>query len=66
MPLTVFLVEHFTGDAGSAPYIAGALVMGLQVIISFFGHRSFSFGASGTPGIDGGGRESAGGQGRRS
>ncbi len=27
----------------SAPYIAGALVMGLGVIYSFFGHKHFSF-----------------------
>lgn len=27
----------------SAPYIAGALVMGLTVIYSFFGHKHFSF-----------------------
>jgi putative flippase GtrA len=66
LPPAVFLVEHFTGNARSAPYIAGALVMGLQVVISFFGHRSFSFGAPRTPGVGDDARDSAGGDGCRS
>ena len=48
LPPAVFLVEHFTGDSRSAPYIAGALVLGIQVVINFFGHRSFAFGNGGT------------------
>jgi putative flippase GtrA len=45
LPPAVYLVEHATGDARSAPYIAGALVMAVQVVISFFGHQRFSFAA---------------------
>jgi putative flippase GtrA len=41
----VYLVEHVTGDARSAPYIAGAVVLGVQIVASFFGHQRFSFGA---------------------
>jgi putative flippase GtrA len=43
LPPTVFLVRYATGDARSAPYIAGALLLGLQVILSFLGHKKFSF-----------------------
>ena len=39
----VFLVSYVTGDPHSAPYIAGALLLGMQVILSFFGHKEFSF-----------------------
>src|SRR5262245_23437062 len=47
LPPAVFVVQQITGDARSAPYIAGALVMGVQVVVSFFGHRTFSFGTGG-------------------
>ena len=46
LPPAVFLVGELTGSPRSAPYIAGALVMGVQVIISFLGHRRFSFGTT--------------------
>ena len=49
LPPTVFLVAHFTGNAAAAPYVAGALILGLQVILSFLGHRTFSFKAAGDP-----------------
>ncbi len=49
LPPTVFLVAHFTGSTDAAPYIAGALVMSVQVILSFFGHRTFSFGVGREP-----------------
>jgi putative flippase GtrA len=45
LPPAVFLVEYLTGNPRAAPYIAGALVMGLQVAGSFIGHSRFSFGA---------------------
>lgn len=49
LPPLVFLTSYLTGSPGAAPYIAGALVLGIQVILSFLGHRSFSFkGAGGT------------------
>jgi putative flippase GtrA len=40
---TVFVVGYVTGDPRSAPYIAGALLLGIQVILSFLGHKTFSF-----------------------
>jgi putative flippase GtrA len=49
LPPTVLLVGYVTGNPRSAPYIAGALLMGVQVILSFLGHKTFSFRARGTP-----------------
>ena len=43
LPPTVFVVTRATGDPRSAPYIAGALVLGVQVVLSFLGHKRFSF-----------------------
>jgi putative flippase GtrA len=43
LPPTVFVLRHFTRADASAPYIAGALWMGLNVISSFLGHKTFSF-----------------------
>jgi putative flippase GtrA len=43
LPPTVFVVEYLTDNRRTAPYIAGALIMGGQVILSFLGHKSFSF-----------------------
>lgn len=43
LPPTVFLVAYATGNPSIAPYVAGALLMGAQVILSFFGHKKFSF-----------------------
>lgn len=43
LPPMVWLVTHVTDDARSAPYIAGGLLLGLQVIWSFLGHKTFSF-----------------------
>jgi putative flippase GtrA len=43
LPPTVFLVRYSTGNARAAPYIAGALLLGVQVILSFLGHKTFSF-----------------------
>ena len=40
----VFVVERLTGSPGAAPYIAGALILGVQIVLGFFGHRTFSFG----------------------
>jgi putative flippase GtrA len=43
LPPTVFLLRHFTTAIASAPYIAGAFWMGLNVISGFLGHKNFSF-----------------------
>ena len=40
---TVFAVRELTGWPDAAPYIAGALILGVQVILSFVGHKRFSF-----------------------
>ena len=49
LPPTVFLVGYITGNPRAAPYIAGALLLGLQVILSFLGHKKFSFREGGVP-----------------
>jgi putative flippase GtrA len=46
LPATVFCIRQATVFRASAPYIAGALLMGTNVIFSFLGHRKFSFGPS--------------------
>ena len=43
LPPLVFLVRLVTGLDRAAPYIAGALLMGFNVIYSFLGHKNFSF-----------------------
>jgi len=43
LPPSVFAVTYLTEDPRTAPYIAGALLMGFQVILSFLGHKTFSF-----------------------
>lgn len=50
LPPTVFAVAAITENRAAAPYIAGALVLGVQVILSFLGHKRFTFGA--VAGID--------------
>jgi putative flippase GtrA len=46
LPPTVFVLRHLTRANASAPYIAGALLMGVNVILSFLGHKGFSFESS--------------------
>ncbi len=43
LPVTVFLLRHLTPAQRSAPYIAGAIHMGANVIAGFLGHKNFSF-----------------------
>ena len=43
LPPTVFLVSFVTGNQRAAPYIAGALLLSVQVMLSFLGHKTFSF-----------------------
>ena len=43
LPVFVYSYRRFVGLEASAPYIAGATVTGLNVIVSFLGHRHFSF-----------------------
>ena len=46
LPAFVYGFHRFVGLGASAPYVAGATVTGLNVIISFLGHRHFSFAGS--------------------
>jgi len=46
LPFIVPAVRRETGNARTAPYIGGAIVLVFSVIFSFFGHRHFSFGES--------------------
>ncbi len=43
LPPAVFLVTAVTHNPTTAPYIAGAILLGFNVIISFIGHKKFSF-----------------------
>jgi putative flippase GtrA len=43
LPLFVFALRHLTQFDSSAPYIAGAVLTGLNVITGFLGHKNFSF-----------------------
>jgi putative flippase GtrA len=43
LPAMVFTIRHKLGYQNAAPYIAGALLTGITVILSFFGHKHFSF-----------------------
>ena len=46
LPAFVFGFRKFFALDAAAPYVAGATVTGLNVIISFLGHRNFSFAGS--------------------
>jgi putative flippase GtrA len=50
LPPSVFFVSYVTGNPRAAPYIAGALILGVQVVLSFVGHKTFSFN-NGSPGM---------------
>lgn len=43
LPAFVYGYHRFAGLTTSAPYVAGASVTALNVIVSFLGHRNFSF-----------------------
>ena len=43
LPVFVYALRHLASLDAAAPYIAGAIVMGLNVIAGFLGHRNFSF-----------------------
>ena len=46
LPVTVFAIRYLTPADASAPYIAGALLMSVNAVVSFLGHKKFSFGAT--------------------
>lgn len=43
LPVLVFLIRRFSPVDAAAPYLAGAITAGMAVIVSFTGHRSFTF-----------------------
>jgi putative flippase GtrA len=43
LPILVFVIRHRFGYETQAPYIAGALLGVITVIVSFFGHKHISF-----------------------
>ncbi|HXW88994.1 MAG TPA: GtrA family protein [Terriglobales bacterium] len=43
LPPLVYAVRHSTRFDTAAPYIAGAVLMGLNLVIGFVGHKTFSF-----------------------
>lgn len=43
LPLTVGALHYVFHLQGSAPYVAGALLTGVGVLYSFFGHKHFTF-----------------------
>ncbi len=43
LPPVVLLVRRVSALDQAAPYVAGALLMGFNVIYSFLGHKKFSF-----------------------
>lgn len=52
LPVIVFAIRHLTSSDRSAPYIAGALLTGVTIIVSFVGHKKFSFAATALPESD--------------
>jgi putative flippase GtrA len=43
LPACVFLLRHVTSIHDSAPYVAAAVLMAINVVVSFIGHKKFSF-----------------------
>jgi putative flippase GtrA len=43
LPIVVESLRRWAGIGRSAPYIGGALLMGLGIVYNFFGHKKFSF-----------------------
>jgi putative flippase GtrA len=43
LPFVVGIIRHQTSYNRGAPYIAGAIVLVISVVFSFFGHRHISF-----------------------
>jgi putative flippase GtrA len=43
LPIVVESLRYWAGIGRSAPYIGGALLMGIGIIYNFFGHKKFSF-----------------------
>jgi putative flippase GtrA len=46
LPALVYAVRHLTRFDAAAPYIVGAALTGLNVVVGFLGHKNFSFQSS--------------------
>jgi putative flippase GtrA len=46
LPACVYLLRQVTSMHDSAPYVAAAVLMAINVIASFIGHKKFSFASS--------------------
>jgi putative flippase GtrA len=43
LPALVYALRHSTRVDAAAPYVAGALLSALNVVVGFLGHKTFSF-----------------------
>jgi putative flippase GtrA len=43
LPVMVYGLRHYTHMQRQAPYVAGAILTFVTVLVSFFGHKHFSF-----------------------
>jgi putative flippase GtrA len=43
LPVLVYAIRHYSHFQRQAPYLAGAVLTGFTVLVSFFGHKHFSF-----------------------
>ena len=43
LPVLVYAVRHLTPWTNTAPYVAGAIMMGLNAVYYFIGHGKFTF-----------------------
>ena len=43
LPILVFAIRRYTNFVAGAPYIAGALLIGVNTVLTFLGHKKFSF-----------------------
>jgi putative flippase GtrA len=49
LPILVYILKLLVQPPESAPYIAGALLTALGVVISFFAHKEYTFGQKTSP-----------------
>jgi putative flippase GtrA len=52
LPVLIFILNLFITQTVYVPYIAGALLTGGTVVVSFFGHQKFTFARKASPESD--------------
>lgn len=52
LPLLVAILNLFVRPQGYSPYIAGAVLTAVTVVVSFFGHQQYTFAQPRTPGAN--------------